>query len=278
MDWVLGIAAVVAAAVAVVVVGRVRKARLQARVRLELNNVGNVQSRYDLRAEDPQGVLRFQFILDGDRLPVHGQVTAPKAPAGRQAPPAPKTAGVRQKADAVIQTGGALSSLLSMVGSLLPRSVGVPLQQKASQIRRVQGQASYAQRVPEQVAWLKSSAVKVAPGATAPKAAAPGPAAEPPASGPEFAWAQTPSVQPGESLAIELLVRSALPARNQAYTCQVISRSADQAAAPLVAKESAVQIRGGFWARRFLPYVLVGAATVTLLIVIYWLASAGVLA
>jgi len=284
MEWVLGIAVVVAAAVAVVVVGRVRKARLQARVRLELHNEGNVKSRYDLRAEEPQGVLQFEFSLGGDSLPVHGHVAAAQAPTKRQAEkasrdrPAPKSSGARQKANAVIQTGGAVAGLLSMVGSLLPRSVGIPLQQKASEMRRVQAQASYAQQVPNQVAWLKSSAARAVPGAPAAKPAEAGQPAEAPPPGPQFAWAQTPYVQPDESLAVDLFVRSALPASNQEYAYQVISRSADQAAAPLMAAEGSVRIKGGFWARRFLPYGLIGAITVALLILVYWLASSGVLA
>jgi hypothetical protein len=284
MEWVLGIAVVVAAVVAVVVVGRVRKARLQARVRLELHNEGNVRSRYDLRAEEPEGVLRFEFSLGGDSLPLHGPVAAAPAPTKRQAErpsrdrPAPKSGGARQKANAVIQTGGAVAGLLSMVGSLLPRSVGIPLQQKASEMRRVQAQASYAQQVPNQVAWLKSSAARAVPGAPAAKPAEAAPPPEPSTSGPEFTWAQTPYVPPGESLAVELLVRSALPAHNQEYAYQVLSRSADQAAAALVAAEGRVRIRGGFWARRFLPYLLIGATTVVLLLLVYWLASSGVLA
>ena len=284
MEWVLGIAVVAAAAVAVVVVSRVRKARVQARVRLELHNEGNVKSRYDLRAEESQGVLQFEFSLGGDSLPVHGQVAAAPVPAKRRADrpapssPTPKTGGARQKANAVIQTGGAVAGLLSMVGSLLPRSVGIPLQQKASEMRRVQAQASYAQQVPTQVAWLKSSASRAVPGVPAAKPADVAPPPEPPPSGPQFVWAQTPYVQPGESLAVELFVRSALPTSNQEYTYEVISRSADQEAAPLVAKESSIRIKGGFWARRFLPYVLIGAIAVALLILVYWLASSGVLA
>ena len=60
MEWMLGIAVVLMAAVAMVVAARLRRLRLQSRVRLEVSNVGNVKSRYNLRAEDPQGLLQFQ--------------------------------------------------------------------------------------------------------------------------------------------------------------------------------------------------------------------------
>jgi hypothetical protein len=288
MEWVLGVAIVVAAAVALVVAGRVQKSCLQARVRLEICNEGNIKSCYDLRAEDPQGILQFQFTLDGDSLPVHGSVAAAQSPtgreAGRQVPskPAPETGGVRQKAGGMIQMGGAVAGLLSMIGSLLPRSVGIPLQQRASEIRRVQAQASYAQQVPNQMAWIKSSASRAVPGMAAPKPAA-GQPASPVAPGDEalsdgVTWAQTPTVQPGETLAIELLIRSASPTSNQHHAYRIISRSADRMLAAPVAEESGAQIRGGFWARRFLPSTIIVVIMIALLLLVYWLASTGALA
>jgi hypothetical protein len=294
MEWVLGIAVVVAAAVALVLVARVRKARLQARVRLEISNEGNIESCYDLRAEDPQGVLQFRFTLNGDSLAVHGRAATSQVPVQSKASrparsqPAAETGGVRQRAGGVIQMGGAVAGLLSMVGSLLPRSVGIPLQQKASEIRRVQAQASYAQQVPNQMAWLKSSAQRSVPGAASRPPAAvkerPAPAARGAgASGDEApyegaAWAQTPTVQPGETLAVELLIRSASPASNQRHPYRIISRAAGQAQADPVSEEGSAQIRGGFWARRFLPSAIILVIMIALLLLVYWLASSGALA
>jgi hypothetical protein len=282
------VAVAVVTAVAILVVARVQKARLQKKVRLEITNAGNVKSRYNLRAEELQGALRFRFILDGDSLPVHTAAAAGRSTAGQPAPARTaargrdktgsqgKAGGARQKADGVMQTSNALASLLNLVGSLLPRSMGIPLQQKASQMRRVQSRASYAQQLPNQMAWFKSSASRVVPGAgqaqerPVPRDEAPvGPSGGDDADA-GFTWSQTPYVQPGKTLAVDLIVRSVLATGNQTYTYEIVSRSADQTAAPPVTAEGQVRIRGGFWARRFLPYVLVALAAVALLILIYW--------
>lgn len=281
------VAVAVVTAVAILVVARVQKARLQKKVRLEITNAGNVKSRYNLRAEEPQGALRFRFILDGDSLPVHTAAAAGRSTAGQpavartaargrdKAGSQGKAGGARQKADGVMQTSNALAGLLNLVGSLLPRSMGIPLQQKASQMRRVQSRASYAQQLPNQMAWFKSSASRMVPGA-AQAQERPASRDEAPAGIPGddadagFTWSQTPYVQPGKALAVDLVIRSVLATGNQTYTYEIVSRSADQTAAPPVTAEDEVRIRGGFWARRFLPYVLVVLAAVALLILIYW--------
>jgi len=275
MEWVLGIAVIVGAAVAMAVVGRVQRTRLQARIRLTLTNVGNIKSRYNLRAEEGQGILQFRFLLDGDRLPTHGDAVETLAPPPSR--PAAHTSNAQHKTAAAVQTGSAIAGFLSMIASLLPRSMGVPLQQKVSEMRRVQARASYVQRIPNQVAQVKTAASQVTSGAPAPKSTG---VEQQPNAGPAGrgeAWAQTPYVPPGESLTVELLIRSKLAKGNQAYPYQVISHSADQENAPLLSEEGAVRIRGGFWARRFLPYALVGAIAITLLILIYWLAYTGAL-
>ncbi len=273
MEWVMGIAVIIATALAMAILGRVQKTRLQTRIRLTLTNVGNIKSCYNLRAEEPQGILTFRFLLDGDRLPVYGDETSTPAPPSPRS--AAQTSNVQRKASAVIQTGNAIAGFLSMIGALLPRSVGVPLQQKVSQMRRVQAQASYVQRIPNQITQVKSAASQVAPGTSKPRSAD---AEQRPSAKPdrlEGIWAQTPYVQPGESLTVELHIRSTLPKSDQAHTYQVISHSADQDGAPLVIQEGTVWIKGGFWARRFLPYALLGAMAIALLILIYWLAGAG---
>jgi hypothetical protein len=294
MEWVLviAVAVVVAAAVALFVIARVRRARLQKMVRLEIANEGNVPSCYDLRAEDPQGGLQFQFALDGENLPVHGSPGGESARArraaqesGQPAPsrPKPRTGGIQRKAGQAMQTGGVVASLLTALGALLPRSIGAPLLQKASEIRRVQAKASYAQQVPTQMAWIKSSAQRAVPAAGSRPPVAGGQQPAPVASGDGYAWARTPIVQPGEILAAELLIRSlasstAATDRNQQYAYRVVSRSAEQEGAPLVVQEGSIRIRGGFWARRFLPSALVVVMTIALLLLVYWLANSGALA
>ncbi|MBN1656882.1 MAG: hypothetical protein JXA93_00700 [Anaerolineae bacterium] len=314
MEWVLGITVILAAAVTMAIVGRMRTVRLQKKVRLELMNAGNVRSRYNLRAEGPEDALRFQFTLKGDSLPVYRAPSPSRArepsrhgeSAGRKAPSVGAAKGAMDKAGRVLQVGAAVAGVLSMVGSLLPRSIGGPLQEKASQIRHVQAKASYAQQTPERIAFQASSVAHTVTGKSG--GGRPGRVIHPeegqaqgasPSEGPTgdgFSWAQTPYVEPGASLVVDLLVRAVQPAGSQGfapggqgYTFQVISRAADaevdpsgpQQARP-VSAEGSVLVRGGFWARRFLPYVLVGTITTVLMVALvvlgYLLVAAGVLA
>lgn len=311
MDWVLGITIILAAAVTMAIVHRMRTVRLQKRVRLDITNAGNVRSRYHLRAEGPEGALQFQFTLQGDSLPVYGAPSPVRAgepaerKASRKAPAVGAARGAMDRAGKVLQVGAAVAGVMSMVGSLLPRSIGGPLQEKASQIRHVQARASYAQQTPERIAFQASSVAHTVTGksgSTRPgrvihpeeaaregSPAAQGAAAAERMPGDGFSWAQTPYVEPGATLAVDLLVRSVQPAGSQAHTFQVVSRAADAEADPgspraarPVSAEGSVQMRGGFWARRVLPYLLVGAITTVVMIALvvagYLLVASGVLA
>jgi len=109
-------------------------------------------------------------------------------------------------------------------------------------------------------------------------------------------WAQTPYVEPGETLVVEMRVGAGSRAGSQAhapgvqgyapgvqgYAFQVISRAADREADQPVSARGSVHIRGGFWARRILPYLVVTAITVVVMVALvflgYWLVAAGVLA
>ena len=108
-----------------------------------------------------------------------------------------------------MRAGSTVAGLLDSLGALLPRSVGTPLLRASAQIRRGQGAVRRVERVPRRAAQLKS---RVAPGRppTRPQpvpATRQGPIPPPIASATiKPGWVETPVVEPGETLAIDLLI------------------------------------------------------------------------
>jgi VWFA-related protein len=141
---------------------RGQKRRRQRIYRLEISNLGNVDNRYALRAEDPMGALKFQFAVNGVNLPQCSLVGAGSQPApaetetltgeeaGRMiaegpAPspaPAPARQGVQQAAGQAMRANSAVASTLSAIGRILPGSVGTSLQQAARPLYRAQSRVS----------------------------------------------------------------------------------------------------------------------------------------
>jgi hypothetical protein len=90
-------------------------------------------------------------------------------------------------------------------------------------------------------------------------------------------WSETPSVRPGYTLAVDLVLRSVGSHEHQVRPFRVVSRSRDGTKAPLVIEEGNVEIRGGFWARRVLPLAILITAGAALLVLVAGLASTGIL-
>ena len=291
---------VIAAVVAVVLVARLRKKRLQKKFCLEVTNQGNVRSRYRLRAEDLEKALGFRFAVDGNSLPQldlpesAARVAQPGVPASAEAVPvgpppstkdvSAKGGGTRKKADKALTAAGAIAELLSTIGMILPSSMGSPLFQKAGQLRQGQIKARRVEQLPDRMTWLKPGAAKQA---QSQDVAAPSPvAAQQPAvssagraiQADGLSWVQTPFIQPGETLAVDLFIKAMTSGKSQYRLFQVFSSSVEQENAPLVVEEGSVQIGGGFWTRRVLPYLLIAAAAITILLLAFWLTNIGVLA
>ena len=162
-------AVVVAWLVLAAIVGRLRH-RYQQRCRLEIENLGNVQSRYQLLAEDPGGALRFQFTLEGASLhhrevaQASGRMEEPArlgatTRAAEVTPPtrpdsAARGRGGLEKAQQATGAGlGVASGIADAIGgvaALLPRSVGTPLRNLAGRLRQQRAAVSRAERVPRQ--------------------------------------------------------------------------------------------------------------------------------
>lgn len=294
MVWYVAIAVVVITGVLLIIVARERRKHLRKRVRLEIANQGNVQSRYQLRAEDPDGDLEFQFTLDGDQLPeqiffgASGQraeapaSTAVGMPISAEGTPQPakQSGGAQEKVKKASAAGGVVAEMLTSLGSILPSSLGAPLMRMSSQLRRGQAQASRAQQVSARVGSLKPSG---APQVGSPAAAAqrPAEAVQPTASAHpagSYTWVETPLVPPGGRLNLDLIVKSAPPRDDQLRSFRVVSRSLEQRDAPQVVEEGSLPIKGGFWVQRLLPELAILTISLVILIVVFWLASATMLA
>jgi hypothetical protein len=297
--WVVTIAVVAVAAVIWLLLARRQRQRSRRTCRLELANLGNVRSRYELRAEDPGQALQFSFVLDGARL--HGRsVTPPAAPsasngtfasgqapstsnetfASGQAPSASNGTFASGQAAAsslekagrakgwAMRTGSVVASALSTLGALLPRSAGGPLRHVASQIRHGGGSVRRAERLTRQAGRLRPTPAPKATPLRLRTERSPQGRPTRPSTGAEEAlaaagsdaaaqtWVQTPFVEAGKTLAIDLLISPTDPYQTAYYPFTVTSRSLDAPDAPLIAEEGSVHTVGLTLFQRFGPLLV----------------------
>ncbi len=196
----------------------------QVRYRLELHNAGNVASRYGLQVEAPEGGLEFRFMLHGEAL-IGGAVT------GGEDAGTPETrresasrGGRKTKRRGLLNLASTVSGLLISLGNLLPYDVGVHLIRIGSKMRRGQGTAERMGRVSGQMSRQVGEVGGTHGAAGGRERASPSEPAPPPTS----SWLKTPSVAPGETLALELLVSPENPYRAQRRTCVLRSRPLGQ--------------------------------------------------
>ena len=76
----IAIAILIPAGLAIVLVARMQQKTRSRTIQVEIHNLGNVQSRYELQATDPEGSLKFQFTLGGDALPQAAERAEEKHP------------------------------------------------------------------------------------------------------------------------------------------------------------------------------------------------------
>jgi VWFA-related protein len=304
---VVTIAVLCAAVAALVFLVRLQRKRYQIHYRLQIYNLGNVKSRYELRADEPSGALRFEFSLDGVRLNHHETppvpVVAPEAQVSSsgqavQAAPAANphvSQGGAPGAGRGRGVGGALINLLATVGAVLPRSIGQPLLNLVSKTRQGQAQVRSVGRISSQAARVKSAAASSPSPAQAPAQApssAQAPARpSPPARGVAapvatvaavdqtdiHTWVRTPEVEPGESLMVDLLIDPVRLYQSRRYPIDLLSRSVEEPDAPLVIEEMGVQTARPSLAQRYYPFFVVFlVVVVTLALFGVFLVNAGV--
>jgi VWFA-related protein len=126
---------------------------------VEVQNQGNVRSRYELRAEDPSGNLKFEFMLNdtdlaqrvGEPVDAKTAVAAGIAPArvepeAKQPNPTvtkvkdtwQKANALENKAVATVNTGSVLSNWIVTVSYLLPGTLGETLRESTAGMRSTQ--------------------------------------------------------------------------------------------------------------------------------------------
>lgn len=127
---------------------------------VELINEGNVRSRYELRAEDPSGMLKFEFMLNDTDLaqrvgePVDAKTAAAAQPRALAAPAEKqpnatvakakdtwnKANALENEAVATVNTGSVISNWIVTVSYLLPGSLGESLRESTAGMRSTQYQ------------------------------------------------------------------------------------------------------------------------------------------
>lgn len=221
---------------------------------------------------------------------------APQAavPAARPAA-AGRPAGREQQAGRGVDAGqakgfmmgaaNALAGILSTVGVLLPPSMRGPLMGTASRIRRGQGAVRRVESLPRRVSGSKPKSFAHSPystpsqgTSTAPAGAGPGAATAPEAAstqggatsaaaGEKFAvapvgsflepgWVETPFVQPGQTLAVDLFIDPLRPHDAETYFFTIKSRSLEQPEGPVVTEEGSIQIIGSTFFERYSPFLI----------------------
>jgi hypothetical protein len=270
--WFSVISILILAVLAFLWAARIRKQRLEQKLRLEITNQGNVESHFQLRVEELTGQLEFRFTCAGSRLPEVFEIDPAGQVAGRQpltAQPATTGSGVKasQKAQNAMNLSFTVASILTSLGSILPRSLGTHFSQAGSQLYQGQAQATRVQQVSSQAASL-APGTRNNPAEAAP--ISPNSSVSAPVHG--FTWVETPAIIPGRIMIVDLMVRSAWLAGDTIRSFQVKSRSTEGGPAKAIVEDGQVLIRGGFWAHRVYPSLLILAAAILAFLLAIWVA------
>jgi hypothetical protein len=265
-----------------------RKKRLEKKLKLEINNLGNIDCRFQLRAEDASGGLSFQFSQNGVRLsewsedmamdsggnlpesrPVQVSSNGQVSTSSQAQQPKPVT----KKARSALETGSVFGNLLVSIGSLLPGRTGSKVMHTGTQIYQTESKVSRVQQVAGDAASLKTGAKPAQ--VTPTSQAAPSQPAVRVQTGPS--WAETPVIQPGKTIMVDLLVCSGWIKKNEARSFQVKSRPTGKDNAPQVVEDGMVMIQGGFWSHRIYPKLSLAALAVLAMALVIWLNYVGIL-
>jgi len=168
-----------------------------------------------------------------------------------------------------MRISGAIADVLSSVGMMLPPSVRTPLLRASSQLRRGRSSVRRVKQLPGRV-------TRRMPSASTTKAKV-SPEARPVRPKVVSTWLQTPLVEPGEALNVDLFISPVKFRQDESYPFKVLSRSVEQEEAPLVTEEGCIQIAGTSRLRRYSPYLLILVIAAIILFLVFFLTSAGVL-
>jgi len=275
--WLIIFLIVILTVVAVILATHQRRRRLEKKIRIELINLGNVESHYHLRAEELTGDLTFQFLQNGTRLPDVLEPVPAQSVSASYAAPAPVKAqggpGLGDKANKAMGISSLFATLLNTVASIFPSSgMGSSLSKSARQVNNANMQASRVQTASSQANQLSQ---QVKPGAPAQTQIAAQPVAAPvPAgvatTGRPTGWSESAMIPAGAILVLDLLVRSRWIARDVPHAFQIKSRAVEDSQGTLSVEDGQVLVRGGFWSHHVYPYLLIAVCAIVLVALTVW--------
>lgn len=274
--WILFIVVVgMLTALVLPVIFKWQRQRARKTIRLELVNEGNARSRYALHAavRSATGNLAFRFRVNGKPLPEQVITVSRAGPIPRtSSAPAPavtkKSPDVQKTLSGAAQTGGTIAGLLATLGRLLPGAAGQSLTGLGREVRQGQQTATQAKQVSQYAGKLSPQAK---PGGQTPAQAAPrttAPASMPGviAALPIEIWVQTPFVEPGQKMHVDLHIQPANPYQSGHYPYVLKSRSLEYKEAPVITEEETVLFEALNPFERFAPFMIFTAGISILLI------------
>jgi hypothetical protein len=214
--------------------------------------------------------------------------------------------GAREKADQAYYTGSTIATVFDTLGNLLPGPLGAPFRSTAGQIYRQQRQIDSVRRTQDYVtntaSYVSYQAGQVVPGRSGGAASASaypptmnqtmGPTSAPvtPSSpgligrqvqngslGQTPAHAQTPQLEPGQTLLIDLLIAPLNPYRTQDHGFTLNSKAVEATETPLVSEQGSVHLVGLSWFHRLPPILLTVVLIVGVILLtglaLFWLVN-----
>ena len=264
--WLSVIIILIAIVLAILWVSSIRKRRLVSKLRVEIENQGNIDCRYQLLAEEPLGGLSFDFFQNGEPLQVVVKSDQKSVAAAQPtATTSPKRASSDSgKVDQAIGFSGALGNVLIGIGSLLPASIGKPILQAGNQLYQSSAKANQAQVVSQQAAELGKG-----PRPTEYPSSYQSDSIAPPTG---ITWAETLPVKPGEKLIVDLKIQASYFKKDMTRTVKVTSLASEGPQSPIVTADGVVKVRGGFLSHKFYPPLVIIGFGMLLLGFVYGLA------
>ena len=254
---------------------------------IRLANKGNARSHYELWADDPAHVLRFDFSLNGIMLgqvgggsQAVGQATPAASPASTAAPKV-AVAKAQEAAGAASGFAEVIGGVLDTLGHLLPGSAGSSLLSLGLRLRQGENSVQRVSRVGQRAEGLGRQAGNFAASAKGAAASRNGNAsqveqqnAEADDTDAESANPQTPYVEPGDQIEVALAVRPALRLKEDRVSFSVSSTCLEEEGAQPVTQSGVIVFAGMTGIRYYLPYLVVGGAA--LLLIVFLLVSTNV--
>ncbi|RPI78265.1 MAG: hypothetical protein EHM41_25675 [Chloroflexi bacterium] len=277
MNWFVAFIIFITCLILMVGAAIVRSRLIRRKLKLKITNQGNIDTRYYLRADAPAGSLDFRFSLNGRELPMQ-MITDPAArytsapaqyqPTETESRKKPNTGNILNKG---ISSGSAFASLLTSIGTMLPRGMGEPFLKAGSKVYQGQMRAGYAQQVSTRASYFVPQKDK--------KAAQQAPVqvqTEIETTIPGERWYEVPTIRPGEHLDVDLTIRSTGEQQSN-LVFQVFSKPTEAGCGPEVVEKSTVYFRGGFWSHKFWPQITILSIALVLFLFTFLLHRAGVL-